>query len=70
VLVRGFTFEALPGFEGGDDDYRFVYVPPFDRMKVRVRSERHREVVVREWEGTERGVQGVLDGIGREVGLV
>jgi cytochrome P450 len=70
VLVWGFAFEALPGFEGGDDDYRFVYVPPFDRMRVRVRSQRHREVMVREWEGTERGVQGVLDAIGREVGLV
>ncbi|KAJ0421241.1 cytochrome P450 [Aspergillus carlsbadensis] len=70
VLVWGFTFEPLPGFEGGDDDYRFVYVPPFEKMKVRVRSEAHRAIIAREWEGTEKGVQGVLDAIGREVGLV
>ncbi|KAL4860776.1 cytochrome P450 [Aspergillus spectabilis] len=58
------------GFEGADDEYKFVYDPPIDRIKVRVRSEKLREVIVREWEGSEKGMQGVLDGIGREEGFM
>ncbi|KAL2844133.1 cytochrome P450 [Aspergillus pseudoustus] len=70
VLVWGFTFEALSGFEGGDDAYRYVYIPPCDRIRMRVRSEKHREVMEREWENTEKGVARALDEVGREVGLV